>query len=191
MNEQTDEMLARAVQEGDKEAFGVLVERFEAKMLRYASKFLFDLFSAEDVVQEVFIKAYVNIKSFDAGKRFSPWLYRIAHNEFINALKRKGREPLPFFDPDELFPHPVSTETADRALLEEELKTVTDGHLRSLGPKYREPIVLLYYEGLDYKEIAEVLQIPISTVGVRIKRAKESLKRLYLEHNPEYQSKSI
>ncbi len=114
MSEKTDEEIAVLVQRGDTEPFGELVTRYEQKMLRYARKFLLGKEDAEDRVQNVFLKAYENIRSFDATRRFSPWLYRIAHNEFINAIKKKGKEPLPFFDPDILFPHPISSETADR-----------------------------------------------------------------------------
>src|ERR1039457_56959 len=103
MTEQTDEQIAIAVQKGDAQAFGALVERFEPKLLRYARKFLFDYEDGKDMVQEVFIKAYSNIQSFDADRSFSSWIYRIAHNEFINAIRKKGREPISFFDPDTLF----------------------------------------------------------------------------------------
>lgn len=104
--ERTDEEIAREVQAGKMELFGAIVKRYEAKMLRYARKFLFGYEDAEDVVQEVFLKAYINIQSFNASKKFSSWLYRIAHNEFINAIKKKGREHLSLFDLDTLFPIP-------------------------------------------------------------------------------------
>ena len=88
MTEQTDEQIAQAVQKGDSSAFGLLVERYEPKLLRYAKKFLFDYEDGKDIVQEVFIKAYSNIQSFDSGRSFSSWIYRIAHNEFINAIRK-------------------------------------------------------------------------------------------------------
>lgn len=175
----SDEDVAVAVQSGHTEQFGVLVERYEQKMKRYARRFLFGYDDAEDLVQDVFIKAFVNIRSFNVKRRFSPWLYRIAHNEFITAIKRKKREPLPFFDPDVLFPHPVSRETADRDLLDRELKEMVEACLDRIDAKYREPIVLYFFEELSYEEIADVLGIPISTVGVRLKRGKEQLRKKY------------
>src|SRR4029077_11683393 len=102
MLENTDEELALLTQQGNMHAFGGLVERYEAKLLRYSKKFVFDYEDGKDMVQEVFIKAYANIQSFDPKRNFSSWVYRIAHNEFINAIKKKGREPLSFFDPDTL-----------------------------------------------------------------------------------------
>ncbi len=175
----TDEQIAKHVQQGQTELFGLLVERYEAKMKRYAHKFLYQTEDIDDLVQEVMIKTFVNIKSFKTDKRFSPWIYRIAHNEFINAIKKKSKEALPFFDPDTLFPHPVSKETADGPLQEEEIKNTVEHYLDQLEAKYREPLILYYLEELSYQEIADILHLPTSTVGVRIKRAKDALQKIH------------
>jgi len=174
----TDEELAAKIQQGDRAAFEVLFKRYEAKILRYGQRFLYRYEDVEDAVQEVFVKAYVNIQSFTVSRKFSTWLYRVAHNTFINVIKKKGREPLSFFDFDTLMQMPV---TDGKHLDEEFLKmgdqaTLLEG-LKKLSPKYREPLVLYYLEELDYKEIADVLQIPVSTVGVRLQRAKVRLKK--------------
>lgn len=178
MTEQTDENIAKLVQNGDSHLFGSLVERYDKKLMRYAKRFLFDYEDAEDLIQDVFIKAFKNIKGFDASRSFSSWIYRIAHNEFINEIKKRGREPISFFDPDTLFPHPIAPKQADDELKEQELKTLVDEYINKLSPKYREPLVLYYYEDLSYEQIAEILHIPVSTVGVRINRAKQTLKKL-------------
>ena len=177
--EQTDEQIAREVQQGRPASFAILVERYEGKLLRYARRFLFAQADAEDLVQEVFLKAYTNLQSFDAHRSFSAWVYRIAHNEFINAIKRKGKEPVPFFDPDTLFPHPTAPTRADTELQEQQLKEMLEAVLSQLDPKYREPLVLYYYEDLDYEQISDVLRIPTSTVGIRLKRGKEHLQKIY------------
>lgn len=176
-----DEEIVSRIQAGEIEPFSILVKRYEAKMMRYARKFLITQGDAEDLVQDVFLKAYVNIQSFDTSRRFSPWLYRIAHNTFINAIKKRGEE-VPFFDVDTLFPHPTTNETGESDLERKELKTKLDISLNKLPPKYREPLVLHYFEELSYKEIAEVLRIPVSTVGVRLRRGKNVMKKLYDEH---------
>ena len=176
-----DEEIVRKIQAGEVEPFGILVKRYEAKMMRYARKFLLTQGDAEDLVQDVFLKAYVNIQSFDTSRRFSPWLYRIAHNTFINAIKKRGEE-VPFFDADTLFPHPATNETGESDLERKELATRLNVSLEKLSPKYREPLVLHYFEELSYKEIAEVLRIPTSTVGVRLSRGKEAMKKIYNEH---------
>jgi RNA polymerase sigma-70 factor (ECF subfamily) len=177
--ESSDEQIAITVQKGDSAAFGILVERYQPKLLRYAQKFLFGYEEAQDMVQEVFIKAYSNINSFQSDRVFSSWVYRIAHNEFINAIKKKGREPISFFDPDTIFPHPVAADMADSDIHRKEIKEMVDKCLDKLDPKYREPLVLYFYEDMDYRTISEVMHIPISTVGIRIKRAKEALHKIY------------
>jgi len=172
----TDEDIARIVQKGKSESFGLLVKRYEAKIMCYAKRFLFNHNDVEDLVQEIFIKAYTNIQSFDASRRFSPWIYRIAHNEFINAIKKKGKEPLPLFDLDIIFPRLVSKERTESKANKKELHRILNKCLNKLNSKYREPLVLRYFEELDYKEIADILHIPISTVGIRLKRGKEKMK---------------
>ena len=183
---ESDEELVNLVQGGDQAAFGHLVERYGDKITRYARRFLFGYEDAEDLVQQVFIKAYINIQSFDIKKKFSPWLYRIAHNEFLNAIKRKRKEALPFFDPDTLFPHPAAAETTDHDVLKAELKEALEASLDKLSAKYRETLVLYFYEDLTYDQIADVLQIPIATVGVRLRRGKEKLRILYDQIHPQY-----
>jgi RNA polymerase sigma-70 factor (ECF subfamily) len=180
MVERTDEEIVAQVQKGDINSFQVLVERYEQKMNRYAKRFFFDGDEGKDVVQEVFIKAYVNIKSFDVSRRFSPWIYRIAHNEFVNGIKKrhKERDNVSIFDFDVLFPHLTAKETADEGLSRDEVKKMINDSLDQLGPKYREPLVLYYLEDMDYREIADILHIPISTVGVRLQRGKVMLKKI-------------
>lgn len=179
MPEMTDEEIALRVQAGEQDAYGDLISRYEAKLMRYARKFLSDKEDATDIVQDIFIKAYENIQSFDATRRFSPWIYRIAHNEFVNALKKKATRRIVFaIDMDTLFPHLASTETADSVALERDMRETLEKHLEGVSMKYREPLVLYYLESLDYKEISEILQIPVSTVGVRLARGRASLQKI-------------
>jgi RNA polymerase sigma-70 factor (ECF subfamily) len=181
-DEHKDEEVAARVQKGDVEAFQILVERYDQKMSRYARRFLFDSDEAKDLVQDIFIKAYVNIQGFDIERRFSPWIYRIAHNEFVNALKKKKNERanLSLFDFDVLFPHLQLTakETADSDINRRELKEVLDGSLDKIPQKYKESLILYYFEDMDYKEIADVLHVPVSTVGIRLQRGKLMLKKM-------------
>src|SRR6476660_6356685 len=120
---ETDEQIALAVQAGATERFGELIERYEAKLLRYARKFLLDPDDAQDIVQDTFIKAYENLQSFDSCRRFSQWIYRIAHNEFVNALKKRQSRRTTFtIDFDTLFPHLTAADTADSAALERDTR---------------------------------------------------------------------
>jgi RNA polymerase sigma-70 factor, ECF subfamily len=175
----TDEEIVALVQQGNVEAFRPLVERYEPKIMRYAERFLFDRDRAKDLVQEVFIKAYVNIKSFDTKRRFSPWVYRIAHNEFVNAIKKDKREAtVSLFQFDVLLPHPIAKETASGDLERREIKTLLTRSLAALDPKYREPLTLYYLEEMNYKEIADILRVPVSTVGIRLQRGKAALRKI-------------
>jgi len=184
-----DSEIVKFIQSGKIDLFGILIERYEMKIKRYARKFLSDQEEINDVVQDIFIKAYKNIQSFDLKRSFSSWFYRIAHNELINALKEKKRSPLPLFDLDVFFPQYLRgnsnfNEEIDRQYLREMIDKCFD----KLEFKYREPIVLYYFEELSYKEISDVMRIPISTVGIRIKRAKDLMKTIcqksgYNEYN--------
>ncbi len=178
MADLTDEEIAARVQRGDIESFGMLLDRYRNKIQRYARRFLFTGEDVEDVVQESFIKAYVNIKSFDTNRKFSPWMYRIAHNEFINAMKKRGREKTSYIDLDALIPQLAAPETTDSDIHKEELRRELDSSLDKLNAKYREPLVLYYFEDMNYKEIADILHIPVATVGVRLRRGKIALQSL-------------
>lgn len=175
----TDEELALLVQNGDLEKFGLLMERYQAKLFRYGKKFLSSEDNIEDVVQDVFIKTFQNIKSFDTKQRFSPWIYRIAHNTYVNAIKKSSVGPMYIFDFDTLLSHTVTEDPIVREREQKEIKEIVDKGLSEIEPKYREILVLYYIEDLSYKEIAEILRIPVGTVGVRIMRAKEILKEKY------------
>ena len=178
-SELSDESLAELVQSGDTEKFGILMERYQAKLFRYGKKFISSEDNIEDVVQDVFIKAYQNIKSFDINQRFSPWIYRIAHNTYINSIKKSSTGPLYLFDFDTVLSHTVTEDPIVREREQKEVKEIVDKGLKEVEPKYREILVLYYIEDLSYKEISEILHIPIGTVGVRIMRAKEILKEKY------------
>lgn len=176
MNEKTDEGIALQVQKGDSESFGILVERYQAKLLRYGRKFLPNRYDIEDLVQDIFLKAYKNIQSFDPEMNFSPWIYRIAHNEFVNAIQKIKRMPLLTFDFDEFLPYLFAKETADQETNEKDVKAMLDKYLNMIDSKYREPLILYYLEEMSYQEISEILHIPVSTVGVRLKRGRALLK---------------
>jgi RNA polymerase sigma-70 factor (ECF subfamily) len=128
----------------------------------------------------VFIKAYINIHRFDAGQRFSLWIYRIAHNEMVNHVKKKKSLPFSWFEPDVLVPFLQSSteETtlleSDRAYEKERIEKILD----KIPITHREILTLYFYEELSYKEISDVLHIPVATVGVRLTRAKKQVEQL-------------
>src|SRR5258708_7525081 len=119
-----DEQLALRVQEGDRDVFAVLVERYEKKLLRYGTKFLARREDIQDLVQEVFMGVYQNIQSFDASQKFSSWIYRIAHNTFVNGLKKNNRNPLVFLDFDTLFSHVAYEDPAQNEREQKEVRAM-------------------------------------------------------------------
>mgnify|MGYP001599100088 CR=1 FL=1 len=178
---QTDEELAALVQGNNQEAFGVLMDRYQDKLLRYGRRFLSRGTSVDDAVQDVFIKVYENIRSFDATKKFSPWIYRIAHNEFISTLRANSRAPIAI-DMDTLVAHP--SYEMDPAGEEErsQMQSAVERGLEVLPEAQREVVILYYLEELSYQEISDILRIPLGTVGVRLRRARAALKKNFETH---------
>ena len=101
----------------------------------------------------------------------------------MNNIKKrqKERENVSIFDFDVLFPHLIAKETADDGFNKAEVKGMLERSLNTLNPKYREPLVLYYFDDMDYREIADILHIPISTVGVRLQRGRAMLKKIVKE----------
>ena len=183
----TDEEIVLLIKKGDSELFGELVKRYEAKMKRYAHKFLFGRNDTDDLVQDIFIKTYVNLQNFDDDRKFPPWIYRIAHNTYVNALKKKLTDKVFSIDFDTFLPHPKALETADSDSEKEFIRVMLDKHMDMISEKYREPLILYFYEDMDYKEISQILGVPSSTVSVRIKRGKEKLKEILSKNNFVYE----
>ena len=177
LSQKTDEELAALVQGKNEDAFGVLMSRYQPKLLRYGRRFLLDVAPIEDVVQEVFIKTYQNIQEFDTTRPFSPWIYRIAHNLFVNALRSNSRQPFIAVDLDMFSAHAAYEIDPAGDEEREQMKALIDTGLSALVPIYREVIILYYVEQLEYQEIAEILHVPIGTVGIRLRRAREALKK--------------
>lgn len=174
----TDEQLVARTQRGLQLAYSALADRYWKKLGRYVRRVLPNTNEAEDIVQEALLKAYTNLQGFDTNRRFSPWIYRITHNTIVDHTKTLGRRPLPFFDPEVLWPHPVAKEQPEKEAYIESIRQGLDAHLESLERKYREPLILRYLEDLSYRDIADILHLPIGTVSIRIKRGLLKLRTL-------------
>ena len=175
----TDEKIVELVRDGDKEKYSEIVERYEKKMFYYIKRMINQADEeVEDLVQEVLVAAYENLAGFDTKKKFSSWIYRIAHNKAIDYFKKKktiidvdiGENEEYWMNGGKL---PEDIEI-DRQEGEELRKAVN-----SLEIKYREVIWLYYFEDKNYDEISDILRIPTSNVGVLLFRAKEKLKKRY------------
>ena len=171
----SDEDAARRVQSGDIDAFGIIVDRYEEKLRRYGRRFLSRTEDIEDIVQDAFERVYKNIQSFDPSLRLSPWIYRIAHNAFVNALRERGRI-VNSIDFDTLIAHAVYEDPDAAQRDRKDMRLLLERGLGGIAPKYREILVLYYFEDQSYKDIADILEVPLGTVSIRLKRAKEALK---------------
>lgn len=169
----TDESIVATVIHGDVDAYALLMDRYEAKLRRYVVYLIHDDGAAADIVQETFIKAYHNLRGFNAKYKFSSWIYRIAHNEAMNAI-RKNRH-VASTDIDQLADESYESNAGDLLDSQATKKGVHDC-LSKIAPKYREVVQLIYFEHMKYEEVSDVLHIPTSTVGVRLSRAKKKLK---------------
>jgi RNA polymerase sigma-70 factor, ECF subfamily len=173
--ETTDEELVK-VAISDKENYLYLMKRYEPKLLRYIHRLTNgSQEDAEDILQEVFLKAYLNLRDFDPKLKFSSWIYRICHNEVISAWRKTKTAPksVELFDND--------LKLSDNTPLWKELeiklnKAKINDVLNNLPIKYREVLVLRYFEEKDYGEIADILKSPVGTVGTLILRAKRQFK---------------
>ncbi len=169
--DKTDEDIVNIVCDHDQELYEVLMTRYQAKLLRYITYLIHDEQKAKDVAQESFIKAFINLRSFNTEKKFSAWLYRIAHNEAMNTVKKYRKEiRLPeFFDVKDEY-------DIEQDLTMEELRSHVRDCLALLPLIYAEPLMLKYLEDNSYEEISYILRIPLGTVGTRISRAKKLMK---------------
>lgn len=172
----TDEEIALRVQKGDSEIFGVFVDRYEKKLLRYGKKFLSHPEDVQDIVQDVFTRAYRNIQSFDPAQRFNPWIYRIAHNAYLNTMRRNSLAPLTV-DFDTVLVHFKYDDPTESEREQKDMRDLIERGMSDISAKYREVLILHYFEEMPYKDIADVLEIPIGTVSIRLKRAREALKK--------------
>lgn len=167
MAEPDDAALVRRVWNGDHDAYGQLMQRYQDKLVRYVTYLLSTDAYSDDVVQETFIRAYTNLRSFDTKRSFSAWLYRIAHNCAMNAVKKHRRE-FASETIDELS-HSDNVEVSlDNELLAKHIRSALNG----LEMKYREPLMLHLVEGYSYKDISDILNLPVNTVATRISRAR-------------------
>lgn len=179
---EADMLLVERVQAGDCEAFGLLVSKYQRKLLRLVMRYVRDPAEAEDVTQEAFIKAYRALPNFRGESAFYTWLYRIGINTAKNWLLAHGKR-LPVMSEvsdeesegieDEALLR--DEETPDRILMSRQIGETVQAAMEALPEDLRTAISLREIEGLSYEEIAQVMDCPIGTVRSRIFRAREAI----------------
>lgn len=179
---EVDQQLVERVQRGDKQAFGLLVAKYQRKLARLLSRLIRDPAEVEDIAQETFIKAYRALPSFRGDSAFYTWLYRIGINTAKNFLVSQGRraptttdfdseEAETFEDGDQL----RDINTPERLMMTRQIGDTVNAAMEALPEELKTAIVLRELEGLSYEEIATIMDCPIGTVRSRIFRAREAI----------------
>lgn len=184
MSEQSlDQKLVERVQQGDKRAFDLLVQKYQHKVINLISRYVKNPAEAQDVAQEAFIKAYRALANFRGESAFYTWLYRIAVNTSKNHLTAQGRRPptsdvdaqdAEFYDGGHVM---HETATPERVALTDEIRAEVFGTIEGLPDELKTAIRLREFEGMSYDEIAEVMECPVGTVRSRIFRAREAIDK--------------
>jgi RNA polymerase sigma-70 factor, ECF subfamily len=179
-----DQVLVERAQQGDKKAFGLLVEKYHRKLGRLLSRMVRDQAEVEDVVQESFIKAYRALHNFRGDSAFYTWLYRIGINTAKNYLVSLGRKPqvMQDIEIDDVENYDEggdmrTMDTPETALMTKEIAQTVNDTIASLPEELRTAITLRELEGLSYEDIAVIMQCPIGTVRSRIFRARETISQ--------------
>jgi RNA polymerase sigma-70 factor, ECF subfamily len=171
-----DEALIVFIREKDKQAYSLIMDRYGTKIRRYINRLINNDADAQDLVQQVFINVYTDIFSFDEKRKFSSWIYRVAHNVAVNYLKKKRIKISLESNPavaNKLF----SKEDVFEEVAREEAKDKMTSLLDDLPEKFKTPLILRFQEDKTYEEISDILRIPKNTVGTLISRAKKVLKK--------------
>ncbi len=176
-DDKTDEELV-AHTLSDPNRYEYIMARYEPKLMRYVLRLAaFSKEEADDVLQETFIKTYQNLNEYDRSFKFSSWIYRIAHNEAVNALRKMNRLPRTIESKEQEL---IMERLAGSLDLEHELDNKLHREqllkaLEKLDGKYRDVLVLKFLEEKSYEEISDILKKPVGTVGTLINRARKQL----------------
>jgi RNA polymerase sigma-70 factor, ECF subfamily len=175
---QSDQEIVAYVKE-NKECYRLLIDRYQDKLTRYVRRISgVPIESIEDIVQDVFLKVYINLNSYDSDKSFSSWIYRIAHNETINYWRKNKRRNESVVS---LESESTLANLHDGRNIEAEVFGKMNGGLalealENITGKYRDAIEMNHLQEASYREISEKLEVPIGTVGTLISRGRKMLR---------------
>lgn len=172
---ESDEEIVGLIQKGESEKFGEIIRRYQGKLKTYVGGLINqEEMEVEDVVEDSLIAAYENLNEFDRSKKFSSWLYRIAHNKAIDYFKKKRIKGREMGEEEEWLEN--KDKLIEELEIEKERREKIRQAIEKLEWKYREVIILYYFEDKNYEEISDILHISINKAGVWLYRAREKLK---------------
>lgn len=173
-----DRRLAALALDGDDAAFEYLFDRYNEAIRRLFVQRMGGSGDADDLLQETFIKVYINLHCYSPVYTFGQWVYTIARNTFIDYV-RKRQDDLPI---DERFSSPPSnTPTPEENVINRQQRTQIEQYLERLAPRYRRLVEMRFFDEYSYEEIAEKLALPLGTVKTQIHRAREQMCRMIAE----------
>ena len=166
--------------------YAEIIERYQVKLFAYLFRLIGNREEAEDLLQNVFIKAYRNINSYDTARKFSSWIYRIAHNEAVNFIKRRYLKRFISWEDinssrDKMEARSMDDGPDELWMKKESIEGVGEA-IEKLPLKYRQVLLLRYFSDKSYEEISEILGKPLNTVGTLINRAKKRLAGEIMEN---------
>jgi RNA polymerase sigma-70 factor (ECF subfamily) len=179
VHELSDNDLIVVIHTQNREAYKELFARYQKKLFTYIYHLVGNKEETEDILQNVFSKTYKSIAHFDTSRKFSSWIYRIAHNEAVNFLKRKSKRYTVSWEDittskDKL--DSASGEELPEDMLEhKEIVKEVDSAIEKIPLKYQEVLKMRYFKEYSYEEMAKILGKPLNTVGTLINRAKKKL----------------
>lgn len=174
-------LVAEAI-EGSELAFRTLVERYQRPVFSLVLRMVRDHGIAEDVTQEVFVKAWMALSRYDPRRRFASWLFKIASNAAIDQLRRKKlpTTPIETSDTDQSSIldriEDERSESPDTLVKRHELSSALEAAVAALRPEYRLVVLLRFREELPYKDIAEATGMPLGTVKTNLRRARREIE---------------
>jgi len=177
-----DSKLARDAQRGDRQAFEVILSRYQKPIFSFIYHFFQDPALCEDLTQETFLRAYRFIQSFRLAEKFSTWLFSIARNLCIDELRRmqKGATvPIDAVDPEILVHEGDSAGNPAQSFIRGEEGELLHRAIARLPEKYRSCIILFYFQEMSYEEISRVMKISQSNTKILLFRGKKMLYELY------------
>ena len=168
-----DEEIIEKIRTSDQDLYTVIIDRYQKKLIRYAYNLIKNEDKAIDIVQESFVKAFINLNNFNIEKKFSSWIYRIVHNQAINLAKKYQKET-PLLENSDF----ESDDNIESDFEQKEIKENVERCLKEISLIYSEPLSLYYIDEKSYEEISDILRIPMGTVATRINRAKKLMKNI-------------
>lgn len=178
MTQHTDLVLVEKTLNGDKIAYGELVERYQKQIYSLTYRLTNNADDAQDLAQEVFIKVYQVLGKYDRERPFFPWLYRVATNVCYTELRRK---PITEVSLDKIIEvgslEPISPEQPEEEYVQNETQKLVQQALADLPENYRIPMVLRYLEELSYQQIADAMELPLTTIETRLYRGRILLQK--------------